>query len=53
MNDATLKALRESRGTNQPGDSIVFKDQDLNVFWTKFMVLWSSGRSFGRRLCPR
>ena len=32
MNDATLKALRESRGTNQPGDSIVFKDQDLNVF---------------------
>ena len=32
MNDATIKALRESRGTNQPGDSIVFKDQDLNVF---------------------
>ena len=32
MNDATIKALRESRGTNQPGDSIVFKDQELNVF---------------------
>ncbi len=32
INDATLKALRESRGTNQPSDSIVFKDQDLNVF---------------------
>lgn len=32
VNDATLKALRESRGTNQPSDSIVFKDQDLNVF---------------------
>lgn len=32
MNDATIKALRESRGINQPGDSIVFKDQDLNVF---------------------
>lgn len=31
-NEATLKALRESRGTNQPSDSIVFKDQDLNVF---------------------
>jgi hypothetical protein len=28
----TIKALRESRGTNQPGDSIVFKDQELNVF---------------------
>ena len=32
INDATLKALRENRGTNQPSDSIVFKDQDLNVF---------------------
>ena len=32
INDATLKALRESRGTNQPSDSIVFKDQDLGVF---------------------
>lgn len=32
INEATLKALRESRGTNQPSDSIVFKDQDLNVF---------------------
>ena len=32
INDATLKALRERSGTNQPSDSIVFKDQDLNVF---------------------
>ncbi|MFM7805329.1 MAG: secretin N-terminal domain-containing protein, partial [Verrucomicrobiota bacterium] len=32
INDATLKALRERGGTNQPSDSIVFKDQDLNVF---------------------
>ncbi len=32
INDATLKSLRENRGTNQPSDSIVFKDQDLNVF---------------------
>jgi general secretion pathway protein D len=32
INDATLKALHENRGTNQPSDSIVFKDQDLNVF---------------------
>ena len=32
INDATLKALRERGGTNEPSDSIVFKDQDLNVF---------------------
>ena len=32
INEATLKSLRESRGTNQPSDSIVFKDQDINIF---------------------
>lgn len=32
QNEATLKALRDERGTNRPVDKIVFKNQELNVF---------------------